>query len=173
MVSLPANQNISKFDQIEHHYNSTNKSQNLKNIIYSGSLFNNVADGDLSLISNSPCINAGLKDTSGLFLSSTDITGLTNRIIGESIDIGAYEYPSIIGIKNGRINTERYDFNQNSPAELTIYTVSGKTIYFLPKITASLSSINALIPGSLSSGIFFVRIKTTKGTPILHRITRF
>jgi hypothetical protein len=43
-----------------------------------------------NLIASSPCINAGKTDTTGLFLSETDLNGY-NRVENDTIDIGAYE----------------------------------------------------------------------------------
>ncbi|HEX6429953.1 MAG TPA: choice-of-anchor Q domain-containing protein [Niastella sp.] len=48
-------------------------------------------DDGLMLASGSPCINAGIPDTTGLFIGNTDIAGKA-RIVGSAIDIGAYEY---------------------------------------------------------------------------------
>jgi hypothetical protein len=49
------------------------------------------ADDGINLLVGSPCLNAGIPDTTGLNLGNTDITG-NARIIGSTIDIGAYEY---------------------------------------------------------------------------------
>ena len=43
------------------------------------------------LSENSPCINMGTPDTTGLFLPQEDLWG-NDRIIGGRVDIGAYEY---------------------------------------------------------------------------------
>jgi hypothetical protein len=55
----------------------------------SGLAFNG-ADADWSLLVESPCINTGTPDTSGLFLPDYDIEG-NPRICGFRIDMGAYE----------------------------------------------------------------------------------
>jgi hypothetical protein len=45
---------------------------------------------DWSLQDNSPCINTGTPDTTGLFLPEFDLAG-NPRIYGNRIDMGAYE----------------------------------------------------------------------------------
>jgi parallel beta-helix repeat protein len=55
-----------------------------------GNGFNGVA-ANWSLLSSSPCIDAGAADTTGLSLPTTDIAG-NPRITNSIIDMGAYEY---------------------------------------------------------------------------------
>jgi parallel beta-helix repeat protein len=54
--------------------------------------FNDTSAMDYSLSDSSVCINKGIPDTTGLNILHTDITG-NPRIIGDTIDIGAYEFP--------------------------------------------------------------------------------
>lgn len=49
------------------------------------------ADDGLILLASSPCINAGIADTTGLLLGDTDMAGHP-RIAGIAIDLGAYEF---------------------------------------------------------------------------------
>lgn len=48
-------------------------------------------NGNYQLLSNSPCINKGDPDTTGLHLPSLDLSG-NNRIFGDTVDMGTYEY---------------------------------------------------------------------------------
>jgi hypothetical protein len=50
-------------------------------------------NGDYSLTDSSPCINAGIPDTTGLDLPEFDLAG-NPRILDLTVDIGAYEYYS-------------------------------------------------------------------------------
>lgn len=62
-----------------------------QNIISSNPIYNGNTKNPYSLTDNSPCINAGSPDTTNLCLPPTDLAGL-DRIIKDTIDIGAYEY---------------------------------------------------------------------------------
>ncbi len=69
-------------------------------VVYDGTYENNIETDPLFLLSGeypysldvgSPCINAGNPDTTGLYLPVLDLAG-NQRIIQDTIDIGAYEY---------------------------------------------------------------------------------
>ncbi len=55
--------------------------------------------GDFRLLETSPAINAGKPDIDGLFLHTHDIAG-TPRVAGDTIDMGAYEYPLNVSVFN-------------------------------------------------------------------------
>jgi len=54
-------------------------------------------NGNFKLRGNSPCVNRGDPDTTGLYLPSTDLSG-SERIIDGTVDMGAYEYSHVTGI---------------------------------------------------------------------------
>ncbi len=73
-------------------------------------------DGDLNLLPNSPCINTGTPDTTGLNLPPIDIAGnprIYNGLV-DRIDMGAYEFqgdPTVIYVCGDIIeNTVWFDF---------------------------------------------------------------
>ncbi|MCK4662192.1 MAG: T9SS type A sorting domain-containing protein [Bacteroidales bacterium] len=129
---------------------------------------------DWSLSKNSPCINAGLPDTTGLYLPQYDLAG-NLRIKHDTIDIGAYEYQ--LGINNiidftafskdfvlypnpatDYINISLSHNNQTNKFE--IYDITGKLI-LSEKLISTLTKIH--ITG-LSKGLYFYRIKNNNKT---------
>ena len=54
-------------------------------------LFVNETGRDYRLLANSPCINTGVADISGLFIPETDLAG-GPRVFGGRIDMGCYEW---------------------------------------------------------------------------------
>ncbi len=70
-----------------------------------------------SLKGDSPCINAGTPDTTGLFIPEYDING-DCRIAGTTIDIGAYEYQNVVGHEEMAYSTS-----------LTIFPNPGKNYF--------------------------------------------
>ena len=56
--------------------------------------FVNLANGDFHLQSNSPCINSG---NNAYFFDTTDLDG-NPRIVGGTVDIGAYEYQTPVSM---------------------------------------------------------------------------
>ena len=54
-------------------------------------LFVNANSNDYQLLENSPCINNGSADITGLFIPGTDLNG-NPRICGQRIDMGCYEF---------------------------------------------------------------------------------
>lgn len=59
-------------------------------------LFENIAEYHFNLTQESPCINTGMPDTTGLMIPPSDLAG-NPRIYGNCIDMGAYEYPFPVG----------------------------------------------------------------------------
>ena len=77
---------------------------------------------------NSPCINKGSADTSGLNIPQNDLAG-HNRIIQERIDIGSYECRNPNGIEDENIATD-FTLYQNYPNPFNPTTTIS---YFVPE----------------------------------------
>jgi hypothetical protein len=74
--------------------------------------FADSASGDFSLLDASPCVNSGAHDTSGLGLPEFDLAG-NPRVVGWSVDMGAYECPTATGVEPGL--PAGYSLAQNHP----------------------------------------------------------
>ncbi len=77
----------------------------------------------------SPCIDAGISDTTGLNLnlSENDLVG-NSRIYNNIIDIGAYEYPGYIGVNEIK-NTDYINVYPNPANEtVTVLAIFNKSI---------------------------------------------
>ena len=154
---------------------------NYQNLIMSNPMFTNPSAGagvaydglaaDWSLQPNSPCINAGTPNTTGLNLYNTDITG-NARIAYDTIDMGAYEFNLVIEnfIKDYFIDTD-ITISPNPFTSLTTISFSIEQTNTTIKITDILGKeIKALNftgkqctieKGTMQAGIYFVQITTT------------
>ncbi|MHC1774381.1 MAG: choice-of-anchor Q domain-containing protein [Lentimicrobium sp.] len=112
--------------------------------------FSGIEPHPYSLADDSPCINAGNPDTTGLILPDADLAG-NPRLTGNRIDIGAYESLSgVTGIKgpesvfsfecypNPFHEELRFNFpgNINRHISIRITDITGKEILFVRDINA-------------------------------------
>jgi parallel beta-helix repeat protein len=126
---------------------------------------------DWNLMGNSPCINTGDPDTTGLFLRDIDIDG-NNRIIDGIIDIGAYENGIIESIQeianyyelmifpnpsNDKITIERPI--QTNDMVISIYNIQGQLLLD-QLLKQKKTDINI---SDFAKGLYFVKVKTDKG----------
>ena len=128
--------------------------------------FVNYALQNYRLQSNSPCINAGIKDVTGLGLPNVDIDGNV-RIYGGRIDLGAYEYgapPS--GIENVAIQNQLIVYpnpshngifqlaTNSNEIHWTVFDMKGKQI---------LQGNTSLVDLSFSAkGVYVIKLQTDK-----------
>lgn len=141
-----------------------NNEDDLVNIAELEIQFSNISDGDysgingnisetplfvgtgeypFSLLENSPCIDAGSPDTTGLNLPEYDLLG-NERIYNDCIDIGAYEWQATslnnyeVDVLNTNISNYPNPFNpettisfsipENSKVDISIFNIKGQKI---------------------------------------------
>ncbi len=130
----------------------------------------------------SPCVNAGVLDTTGLNLPEFDLVG-NPRIYGGRIDMGAYENQSVVGTNENLIpkvsklyqnypnpfnptTTINYSLKVNSKVSLNIYNIKGQKVKTLVDETLESGNHTVIWNGkddnnkSVSSGIYFYKMKT-------------
>jgi len=109
-------------------YNDIEEGQNgvLTNITFTGTvnwldgnidsnpLFSDTLNGNFRLNQNSPCIDTGTPDTTGLNLPGFDLDG-NPRIYNGRIDMGTYEWQGTVGLTGGRNLAYNFRLLQNYP----------------------------------------------------------
>ena len=151
-------------------------------------LFVGTGEDSYSILEDSPCIDAGIPDTTGLNLPPWDIIGNERIWDGDGdgiaiIDMGAYEYISVGSNENTIVQTKDYlhqnypnPFNpettinyqlpENSNVELAVYNLKGQKVKTLVNETLESGNHTVIWNGkddnskSVSSGIYFYKMKT-------------
>ena len=145
-----------------------------------------LATGDypFSLSMISPCIDAGIPDTTGLNLPGYDLAG-NPRIFGNTIDMGAYEWQGT-GISNeveviitklsnfpnpfNPSTTIKFSIQNDSKIELSIYNIKGQRIITLINNEFATGSHSIIWNGddesgkSVSSGIYYYKLNVNGKT---------
>jgi len=148
-------------------------------------LFVGTGDHPFMLQDLSPCVNAGIPDTTGLNLPEFDLAG-NPRVYGGRIDMGAYENQNVVGANENLIplitklnqnypnpfnpsTTINYSLKENSKVSLIIYNIKGQKVKQLVSNSAgqlSAGQHSVIWYGkddngkSVSSGIYFFKLKT-------------
>lgn len=105
-------------------------------------LFVDMEAHDYQLTADSPCIDSGIADTTGLFLSETDMAG-GPRIFNGRIDMGCYEWNNIgvneLSYKDNKMSVYPNPLNDNtlcvvnlnkkSDIVLRLVSLDGKEVY--------------------------------------------
>lgn len=121
---------------------------------------------DWKLKDNSPCVNRGTVDTSGLFIPEFDLIG-NPRIYGVSIEMGCYENQSVLTNIFGEIVAEDRTTVYPNPGtdRLNIESVETEAIFELVTMTGQIvireqvnRGWNSLNTESLATGIYFYRM---------------
>ncbi len=142
--------------------------------------FNDTSTQDFSLKNNSPCINKGNPDTTGLSISEKDLAG-NQRIVGHVVDIGAYENQEVISIlantslnaannvalkvvHNPLNNSIRFllNFAPNTNANIRVYNFLGKVVFERNGIVLSQKKQDSFIEwdvGNLAKGHYLAVLR--------------
>jgi len=139
--------------------------------------FLNGGEYPYSLSEGSECINAGSPDTSGLYLPEYDLAG-NSRIIGERIDMGAYEWQVPVYFENEEQLPKQFVLNQNYPnpfysfteisytlkepcfVTIDIHDLQGRIIKTLVNNFQFANSYSVFVDRSeLEDGIYFYKLK--------------
>ncbi|KQC11657.1 MAG: hypothetical protein APR63_12320 [Desulfuromonas sp. SDB] len=162
-------------------------------------LFNNNENNDFQLTTDSPCIDFGTADTTGLNLPLWDLAGNHRIWDGDDdgtaiIDIGAYEYgsppfvnsnESTIPAKKHQVlnypnpfnpdTTIEYYISNNANVEISMYNVKGQKIKTLIKNYSQKGQYSIKWNGvdeygrSVSSGIYFYRLNVNGKTKAVNK----
>ena len=159
-----------------------------ENNIDSDPLFLSSGEYPFSLLNDSPCIDAGIPDTTGLTLPEYDLAG-NPRINNNLVDMGAFEWQGTsiddeeLVVKNCELSNYPNPFNpttsisfsipEESNVELTIFNIKGQKVKTL--INSNLDQGNhsviwngtneSIVP--VCSGIYFYKLNVngkTEGT---------
>jgi predicted outer membrane repeat protein len=130
---------------------------------------------DYSLNWNSPCIEAGKEDTTGLYLPINDLNG-NPRLVNPRIDLGAYEFQLPVGIEpnnrqmhqirifpntaNQEITVSFPEEKENQQFSLEFYSIDGKILKEIYKYPGNLT-VQADV-SDLPVGIYIIRIKNKR-----------
>jgi hypothetical protein len=147
--------------------------------------FLGIGEYPFALQFDSPCINAGTPDTTGLNLPEYDIAG-NPRISGGRIDMGAYEYQET-GVTNNQLIETDYNlsnypnpFNPTTVIEfsvqndckidLTIFNIKGQKVKTITSNEFTKGTHSIIWNGvdefgkSVSSGIYYYKLNTNGKT---------
>lgn len=137
-----------------------------------------VNNGDFPYMLNdeSPCVNTGIPDTTGLLLPEIDLANNT-RFFGGRIDMGAYENQNVwIGISESsdiQLSIEpnpfhnetfiRFNSNNKRISTIDLYDINGRKIRNLYKgLTISKNDKFPINTFGLDKGTYIISIRTTK-----------
>jgi hypothetical protein len=136
-------------------------------------LFTGTGDYPYSLSNESPCVNTGTPDTTGLNLPELDLAG-NPRVYGGRIEMGAYENQEVIvGITEPEDQKLRTDFTISpNPAKTKVFIsvnnneiITGINIYNQTgqKVINQRGITNTIDVSMLPQGMYIVEIESVNG----------
>jgi len=143
-------------------------------------LFTGAGNDPYTLSDDSPCINAGTPDTTGLNIPAFDLAG-NPRYRGGQIDMGAYENQNVTTFVNPFIPAENVEFlcspnpfsdeltiiyhvSESVYTSIEIYNSAGKKVKELShKLPSEGRQVCQIKTNDLPAGIYFCVLKTKEG----------
>ncbi|NQV19604.1 MAG: right-handed parallel beta-helix repeat-containing protein [Armatimonadetes bacterium] len=144
-------------------------------------LFLELGEHPYSITFNSPCINSGIPDTTGLNLPYLDLAG-NPRVYGGRIDMGAYENQNVVSANEDLIplvtklnqnypnpfnptTTISFSILDESNVEISIYNIKGQKVKKLISDQLSAGKHSVVWDGEddnnqpVGSGIYFYKLR--------------
>jgi len=139
-------------------------------------LFVGSGDHPYQINDYSPCIDTGTPDTTGLNLPEYDLAGEV-RIFNDRVDMGAYEWNTFVGTEDASMpdkntlqvnkypnpfntsTTIEYELKQPETIRVTFYNQFGKQMEVIEESQSQGLNKVVWIPGTLSDGIYYYRLK--------------
>ena len=137
---------------IQYGFDSINNSHlipegNYNNMIDSDPMFVDAENLDFRLKYESPCVNTGMEEISGIFVSETDLAGAP-RIFNDRIDMGCYEWNNIGLFENYQNNNAitvypnpvnknsvcRFNLSKDSDVVVRVYGTIRSSFYIMGKL---------------------------------------
>ena len=141
---------------------------------------------DCQISDNSPCVDKGTPDTTGLNLPEYDLAG-EFRIFNDRVDMGAYEWNTFVGIEESEMEALKSDaycypnpfptsttieceLAEPSTIQLTIYDYLGKQVELIKKKQAQGKQQIIWNAEGLPAGVYFCVIKSESGTQTMKMV---
>ncbi|MBI4646044.1 MAG: T9SS type A sorting domain-containing protein [Bacteroidia bacterium] len=132
-----------------------------------GNTYNGLT-ADWSLQETSPCIDAGIPDTTGLDISSFDIDG-NIRVSGCRIDIGAFEFQSWPPLSTYITNLENINCNGDPTASVMV-SVTGGILPYTFQCSDTATQSDSIATG-LSADTYTVVVTDSNGCVAIDSVT--
>jgi len=169
-----------KSSLIQNNTDLTNGNTDATNIT-AEAIFTDAANGDYTLLENSPVIDAGNNTLyTGLDANTTDLAG-NARLYGATIDLGAYEYQSVITtyMTGTDLNNRVILYPNPAREQVTISGLSGnETIYFYDATGSMMKQVKcngqqiSISLDNLNQGIYHIEIVSDNGNRTVRKLMK-
>jgi len=155
-------------------------------------LFTGIGDYPFSLQDISPCVNAGIPDTTGFNLPELDLAG-NPRVYGGRIDMGAYENQNVVGANEDLIplvtklnqnypnpfnptTTIKFNLIESGEVKLIIYNIKGQKVKILMDCYTSPGDFELIWDGKddnnkpVGSGVYFYQLNINGNSEAINKM---